>query len=63
MYEQMEFEITYSNITKLEFVRCRDCDQDPVCPHAVCREGCRTIERIIELNEKKSERKRIDAGD
>lgn len=49
MYEQQEFEITYSNTTKLDFIRCRDCDQEPICPHAGYRDGCRTKERLLEV--------------
>lgn len=45
---QQAFEITYSNITKLNFIKCEDCDQEPICPHAGYREGCRTKEQIPE---------------
>lgn len=55
MHEQQEFEITYSNITKIGFICCRDCDQEPICPHAGYREGCRTKERLMEVNVKKEE--------
>lgn len=49
MKDQQEFEITYSNITKIDFIRCKDCDQKPICPHAGYREGCRTKERLMEV--------------
>lgn len=49
MYEQQEFEITYSNITKIGFIQCQDCDQRVICPHTGCREGCKTKERLMEV--------------
>lgn len=52
MYEQQELEITYSNITKIGFIRCQDCDQEPICPHAGCRKGCKTKERLLEAKQK-----------
>lgn len=49
MYEQQQFEITYSKITKLGFTKCKDCDWEPVCPHAGYRAGCRTKEKLMEV--------------
>lgn len=47
---QQEFEIRDSNITKIGFCRCEDCEYEAICPHAGIREGCRTKEVVKEIN-------------
>lgn len=49
MYKQQEFEITESKITKLGFIKCKDCDWETVCPHVGHRAGCRTKEKLVEV--------------
>ena len=49
MEGQLEMRIADSNIVKLGFVKCEDCEDEPICPHAGIREGCRTKETIKEI--------------
>ena len=49
MSEQVEMKIKDSNIIKLGFCKCEDCEDEPICPHAGIREGCRTKEVIKEI--------------
>ena len=58
MYEQQELEITYSKITKIVFIRCQNCDQEPICHHAGYRKGCRIKECLMEVKGGKED----DAG-
>ena len=44
----MQMVETNSNIIKLGFVKCQDCEDEPICPH-VSDGGCRTKERVKEL--------------
>lgn len=46
---QQEFEIKDSNIIKLGFIKCENCEDEPICPHAGIRRGCRTRETIKEI--------------
>lgn len=55
MYEQQKFEIAYSKMIKLNFIRCQECEQEPICPHAGYREGCKTKERMMEVREAQNE--------
>ena len=48
--KQIELNIRDSNITKLGFIKCTDCEEQVICPHAFCREGCRTAETLKEIN-------------
>ena len=47
---EMEMNIRDSNITKLGFIKCVDCEEQIICPHAFCREGCRTAETLKEVH-------------
>ena len=49
MEGQQEFEIKDRNIVKLGFIRCENCEDEPICPHAGIRRGCRTREVIKEI--------------
>lgn len=49
MKGQQALQIQYSNITKLGFIKCEDCQEQVVCPHYGCRKGCRTATRISEV--------------
>ena len=49
MKGQQTMIIKPSNITKLGFVECKDCNEQFVCPHFGHREGCRTKEVISEV--------------
>ena len=50
MDEQQEMKISDSNIVKIGFCKCEDCEDEPICPHAHIRDGCRTKEVIKEIN-------------
>lgn len=58
MEGQQEFEIKDSNIVKLGFIRCEDCEDEPICPHAGIRRGCRTREVIKEITSNGIQEKR-----
>ena len=49
MYEQIEMKEENSKIISLAFCKCKDCEDEPICPHAHIRDGCRTKETIKEL--------------
>lgn len=49
MDKQLEMKIVDSNIIKLGFCKCEDCEYEPICPHAHIRDGCRTRETIKEV--------------
>lgn len=58
MEGQQELEIKDSNIVKLGFIRCEDCEDEPICPHARIRRGCRTREVIKEITSNGIQKKR-----
>lgn len=47
---QIEMDIRDSNITKIDFIKCTDCEEQVICPHAFCRERCRTAETLKEVH-------------
>ena len=47
---QMEMNIRDSNITNLGFIKCMDCEEQIICPHAFYSEGCRTAETLKEVH-------------
>ena len=49
MSEQQEMKIRDSNITKIGFIKCVDCEDYVICPHVGIREGCRTKEKVKEV--------------
>lgn len=49
MNGQIEMKKQDSNIIKLGFCKCEDCEDESICPHAHIREGCRTRETIKEF--------------
>lgn len=49
MGKQQEFEIIDSNITKISFVKCENCEENVICPHYGFKEGCRTKEIVKEI--------------
>lgn len=50
MTEQQELKVTNSNIVKLGFIKCMDCEEQVICPHAGIKEGCRTKETLKEVH-------------
>ena len=47
---QMEMNIRDSNIAKLGFIKFVDCEEQVICPHEFCLEGCRTAEKLKEIH-------------
>lgn len=48
--KQEELKIKNSNIKKIGFVRCVNCEEQFICPHAGTREGCRMVETLKEIH-------------
>lgn len=46
---QIEMKIVDSNIIKLGFLKCQDCEDEPICPHSEHRKGCKTKEILKEI--------------
>lgn len=47
--EQLKMNIRDSNVLRIGFLKCTDCEEQYVCPHTSSRKGCRTKEVLKEI--------------
>lgn len=48
MEGQQEIGVRNSNIVRIGYIKCEDCPEQVICPHAGIREGCRTRDTLKE---------------